>query len=249
LRGIRIRTYTGFTWVAFLDLCGFKAKMKKGLAQPALDKFYNTIFKVNVSFDYYNANPAAKQDIDDIYPGASLCRLVVSDCAIIYIDDMDVDQKDEAKGLQLILRSISRINRRLIDTSHGPQLMTTCGVSYGYFKYVSRLEDEHIEKRFFYGDTYLRALEANEEVLGNGNHGYCLVTKANVDTIELERRPFQLKESNDRYYSFHWMVENPKRIQVFEQRYRALSKQAYRQKAKLLYNEAKITTNRVIWQN
>jgi hypothetical protein len=216
--------------------------MNRGVvaAERALDKFYNTIFKVNEAFPYAEFN--REEELDNIYPHAFVSRLVVSDCAIIFIDDKDSAQADPTKGLELILKVISKINRRLIDASRAPQLMTTCVIDYGYFKYVDRTTDDHVEKSFFYGQTYVNAYVSNEKILlRNGRHGHCLVAKKGFEIPH--RFPFsQLRDAIDNgYYDYLWMVERTERQDSFMKEFGEIPRRAYQRKISLIYKEAKLT--------
>jgi len=146
------------TWVAFLDLCGFKQMVKEHKAEAALDKFYNTIFKINETYPYRYQIHATNLH-EDIQPSIFVSRIVVSDCAVIFVDNTDAPL-DQLRNLKLILTAVSKINRRLIDKRNNddPQLMTTCAIDYGRFKYVDRTVDEHVEKSFYYGTNVCKRL-------------------------------------------------------------------------------------------
>jgi hypothetical protein len=168
---------------------------------------------------------------------------------VIFVDNKDVDP-DQLRDLELVLTAISRINRRLINEDDGniPQLMTTCAIDYGWFKYVDRTEDDHIEKSFFYGSTYVNVyLEGNK--LKN-KEGFCRVFKRDLMIPKNSRKeiPFrQLKNQHD-YFEFYWMVEQSELLDRFIHDYKKILPKMYEEKATLLYEAARQTT-RKDWQN
>lgn len=226
------RSFEGKTWVAFLDISGFKQMMENmPLAESALDKFYSTIFteviRINHNFPF------------EVYTSgkASISSLVISDCAIIFVDNQKV-KEDIIRDLHFILNVICQINRSLINPQKEPSIMTTCAIAYGDFKYVSRGADMHTENNYFYGQTYLRAYLGSEEL--RKMPGYCrVVTKCFSIPDELRNiQPFSLLNLTKDYYDYYWMLDNLENLKGFREKYESLSQEVYRHIASLLFKSA-----------
>ena len=232
-----LRSFEGNTWVAFLDISGFKQMIKKPLqAESTLNKFYNTVyrevFRINHDFPfetYSTGNP-------------SICSVVVSDCAILYVDNFDLGE-DKIRDLHLILDVIKSINMALIDSDTPPQIMTTCALDYGQFKYSDRSSDIHTRKSFFYGSTYVKAYLGAEEL--SKFPGFCRVLTSDfVVPEELKNiSPFNLLKSNSERYDFYWMVNIPEAIADFKNTYDNLAQSLYKQIAGLLLESSKKEEN------
>jgi hypothetical protein len=230
LKGLKmpIPNYSGQTCVAFLDVSGFKQMMKRGIkAEIALNKFYNTIFRV--SGDFRTLNNRITGDIDPI----RISSLVVSDCAVVFVDNQRKPE-DKARDLESILNFILQINRDLISDSTGPRIMTTCSIDYGYFKYQERIEFENLGKEYFYGQPYVNAFLDNEDL--KNKPGYCRILKKNLMVQENLRThfPYSLLEDNGNYYYFYWMLDNPDETANFKREYKNLSQDVYEKMAALL---------------
>lgn len=226
------RSFEGKTWVAFLDMSGFKQMMKDmSLAERALDKFYNTIFTEVIRTNHNFPS--------ETYPSgkASISSLVVSDCAVIFVDNQKV-KEDIIRDLHLILSVICQINRFLINPQKNPPMMTTCAIAYGDFKYVSRGADMHTENNYFYGQTYLRAYLGSEEL--RKMPGYCrILTKCFTIPDKLRTiQPFNLLDETNDYYNYYWMLDDLKDMKIFQEKYEGLSQEVYKHIADLLFKSA-----------
>jgi hypothetical protein len=221
--------------------------MKKGTAESALNKFYNTIFKMDdiYPYRYHHLNQPLTEITNRNEPTPKVSRLVVSDCAVLYVDNQEAIHNPN-RDLSLILNALSKINRRLIDPAVPPQLMTTAAIKYGDFKYIDKLEDEHIEKSFFYGQTYVDAyLKSNYR----SREGFCRIyDEENSIPKKRQELPFSRLQRQKGYYVYYWMVERSDRIQDFRRAYLNLDAKDFLGKASLILNEAR-STNRRDWQN
>jgi hypothetical protein len=206
-----IQEYFGKTYVAFLDLSGFKEMMKRQeQAANALDRFYNTIYNVGRGFTRPNISSRLLE----------VNEIIVSDCAILFSRNGEVEQ-DKIDGLRSVLSFIRQVNRDLISSS--TPLMTTCVVDYGNFKYEDRIEFDGIGKDCFVGQPYLNAFLDNERRSPRIQPGQCRLLRKNLPTnVESTTSPLSLLHgsSNQKYYYFYWMLDSLDELQRFERDYR-----------------------------
>jgi len=196
------------TYVAFLDISGFKEMMKREEeAARALDRFYTTVY--NVGRDLLRTNTEMHVSVDAI---------VVSDCAVLFSRNSD-QEVDRINGLRSILLFTQRVNRDLIRSS--PSLMTTCSIDYGEFKYEDRIEFDHIGKEYFVGQPYLNAFLDNDYGKPKIQPGQCRLIKKNIaahNKLPMES-PFSLLEDAGKYYYFYWMLDSLADLERFKQEY------------------------------
>jgi hypothetical protein len=222
------RSFDGKTWVAFLDVSGFKEMMKvTPNADNALNKFYKTIFKAVIVANHNFPRAIFSSG------RTSISSLVVSDCAVIFVDNQKAPI-DINRDLYRLLSIVSSINRELVSAQVSPRLITTCAISYGQFKYVNRGQDLHTEKNFFYGDAYVKAYLGNEEL--NHSPGHCRIfeKEINIPSELANQFPFKVLKKNSDYHDFYWMLEDLQDLSVFELKYSYVSQEKYRQIGSLL---------------
>lgn len=212
-----IPPYSDETYVAFLDVSGFKEMMKReAKAKMALNKFYTTIY--NVSGNFRNLN---SQDDLRARNLLEVDARVISDCAVLFSRNTNPAQ-DKVKGIRSILRFIQQVNHRLIDSQPSPPIMTTCSIAYGDFKYEDRIEFDNIRKNFFVGWPYVKAFLDNESGKPRIQPGQCRLMKENLNLMENlpADPPFSLLEETNKYYYFHWMLDNLDDLKQFKLEYR-----------------------------
>lgn len=230
----RIRHYTGKTFVAFLDISGFKEMMKiKEKAESALGRFYSTIYSVGRNF----------RDLDDRDALLEVNAIVVSDCSVIFSRnsnprDTEAFIVDKINGLRSILTFIRRVNKQLIiseNRDRGP-IMTTCSIAYGDFKYEDRIGLIRVRKNYFLGPPYMKAFLDIEEGRPKLRPGECRLLEEHLDLPEniLEHSPFSLLEPTDKYYYFHWMLNSLADLERFKREYRDISQGLYTRLASLI---------------
>lgn len=205
-----ILDFDGKTFVAFLDISGFKSMMKKEKAFDALDKFY--------SFGY--------QAIDDQNPDDSkkLNGIFVSDSGILFIDNSHCNEP-LLDQLTFLLEKIKKINQKMLDHNY----MLTTSISYGKFKFQDRIQIQGIIKNAVYGSAYVSAVIDSENGMPKIQPGECRF-------VEDEEFPFFQKleksqtngtlnlvtkkpnEKNHLYY--YWHRKNPNQIKKFDEDYK-----------------------------
>jgi len=197
------------TFVAFMDISGFKQLMKnKERAWKALDRFYH--------YGYEVIRRNRQQN------NISVEGIFISDCGILFVRACN-DNKTES--LKALLRVVRELNRKMLDDD----FMLTTNIAYGHFKYQERIEFEGIEKNPIYGNAYVSAFFDNETGKPKIQPGQCRIVKQNlpdelIQSIEDNNNDEILcmvkKRSNDEgHYYFYWMVETPEEIKQFEKEY------------------------------
>lgn len=227
-----IEPYEGKTFVAYLDISGFKNLMRRGKAKNALNKFCSTIFNVGKLF-------RRPQDHQFLVMNA----IAVSDCAVLFprIDDSRSprsQQRDRIRGLRSILEFVRRVNSILIAPKDGPQMMTTCSIDYGKFKYEDRMRASNIREVFFVGQPYVNAFLDNEFEEPKILPGQCRLLRGNMDPIEDSRNqaPFSLLvPESKKYYYYYWMVHSPDNIKRFKKEFDYVCQDVYRGLKKLIF--------------
>jgi hypothetical protein len=204
---VPIDDYDGNTFVAFLDISGFKTLMRdERRALRALDRFYQAGFAV---LGNQNAGNDHASRVDGFF---------VSDSGILFVRG---GNEELTQQLQRILMSVQEINRQVLQN----EVMLTTSVAYGHFSYHGRLEFPGIEKNPIYGEAYVQAFLDNENGSPKIQPGQCRVIKRNLpdgltNVMSRERTPFLSRLQNERsHYYFYWMVEQEEEIEQFRQQY------------------------------
>jgi len=206
-----INDYDGDTFVAFLDISGFKKLMlKEKMAWEALDKLYQSVYEI-----LRNQNNPCR--VEGIF---------ISDCGVLFIRRNGNTLPTTSDCLKLLLTIIKEINKRMIEHD----FMLTTSIAYGRFKYQERIEFMGIEKNPIYGNAYISAFLDNE----NGNPkiqpGQCRIVNENlpeniINTLKNQQNDdiFKMVRKHDgdkKHYYFYWMIENPTEIEIFEKNYK-----------------------------
>jgi hypothetical protein len=191
-----INNYTGQTFVAFLDISGFKELMRKDKdALEALRRLYQAGFDVL----------ADQNGVEGIF---------VSDSGILFVRDGSSTEK-----LNSILTAIKSINQKML--RHG--YMLTTSIAFGEFDYHGKLEFDGILKNPIYGFAYVQAFLDNEKGQPKIQPGQCRIIKRNFpNEIDLSHRDFEfVKERghDNKHFYFYWNVQHSNEIEDFEQLY------------------------------
>ena len=191
-----VQNYSGETFVAFLDISGFKVLMKDDRkALEALSRLYQS---------GYNAL-RAENGVEGFF---------VSDSGILFVRTGTVQER-----LKKILAAIKSINRDMLRKDY----MLTTSIAYGNFDYHDKLEFDGIEKNSIYGYAYVQAFLDNETGQPKIQPGQCrLVTKNLPNNIDFQHIDFELlkqkgNDINHRY--FYWNIKNHEDIIDFERQY------------------------------
>lgn len=204
-------SYEGETFVAFLDISGFKDLMRnEDRAWRALDKFYNAGYLV-LGIHRHDENV-----VDGLF---------VSDCGVLYLKQENLEIRNRINGLKKLLGIVKDINVRMRDEG----FMLTTSIAYGRFKYQERIEFPGIEKNPVYGNAYVSAFLNNKNGKPKIQPGQCRIIKKNLleiikNTIEEDNsneifKMIKERKGDNKYFYYYWMVDSPHEIEDFERRY------------------------------
>lgn len=206
-----IRNFKGKTFVAFLDISGFKKLMREmeEKAWRALDKLYRT------GFDEIQRNRRESDlRIDGIF---------VSDSGILFI--RNERQESDALALEILLKTIEKINKKMLEDN----FMLTTSIAYGYFRYQDRIEFEGIEKNPVFGDAYLSAFFDNENGKPKIRPGQCRIVKKGLPQIVVSKirdgrgnifPRVRKRERDKNHFYFYWMIDKPQQAEIVEKGYK-----------------------------
>ena len=148
-----LNNFSGQTFVAFIDICGFKAMMNENKAFKALDKFYQ------IGYDELQTC----RDINGIF---------ISDCGILYVTR---DTSKEEK-LEILLRIVKSINLKMLDANY----MLTTNIAYGDFFYQERRGFNGISKNLMMGNAYVKAF-LDSQAKPKIDVGECRILKEDIE--------------------------------------------------------------------
>jgi len=200
-----IPNFEGQTFVAFVDLSGFKELMKQEKkAWKALDSFYNIGYS---SLLPQSSNQTVKVE-----------GLFISDCGVLFVRNGNNINK-----LKALLNVISDLNKRMLEKG----FMLTSSICYGQFKYQERIEFEGIEKNLLLGNAYLAAYLDSERTKPHIQAGQCRIVTNDlpsdtIESIESGNLPLfrRIIKESPRHYYFYWSVRDGDEIENFKKEYR-----------------------------
>lgn len=202
------KNFKGDTYVAFIDISGFKKLMEEEekQASKALDSLYNHAYKTLKEYNH-------------IY------GVFVSDSGIIYVDSKKI--VDKIESLKNLLKVLKIINKEVLMDG----FILTCSIAYGKFQYKQKIVFSQIEKNAILGNAYLEAFSDNEYGKPKIKPGQCRLLISNELIQEVEANKDDeilrfLKEENNHYY-FYWMIEDPSRIEEIENGYEKAYEKRY----------------------
>lgn len=228
-----IYNFEGETYLAFVDISGFKHMMNdKDLISEVVYKFYQ-----------YGYNALNKHRYGPSHEFARIQGIFVSDCGIIFVnkDHEDLNQNLEVKreSLNLLLSVIKELNAGMIENN----IMLTSSIAYGSLNCTEKLEFNGISKNPFYGDAYIHAFMDNKSTQIKISPGECRIVKKNLpdylitedSKIFFEHFKFlQRKKNNTEHYYFFWMVNKKSKISEFTKSYLNLEEEKYRRMVELI---------------
>jgi hypothetical protein len=136
-----IQQFLGNTFVAFMDIAGFKSMMGDGQRAPlALDAFN----KAGFSALRDHRNDAARVD-----------GFFISDCGVLFV-------RGEQEAATTRLESICQVVREIHQRTFEKAVQLTTSLAWGEFSYHERIEFPGIEKNPIYGTAYVAAFADNE---------------------------------------------------------------------------------------
>lgn len=202
-----LSSFEGNTFVAFVDISGFKELMKENKAWKALDKFYQLGY--GILRDQNLQNDAIKIE-----------GLFVTDCGILFVRG----DGSELEKLTVLLKTIEKVNREFMQDNY----MLKVSIAYGYFKYEQRIEFQGIEKNPVYGNAYLAAYLDNEEGKPRIQPGQCRIVIGDNLPNEIiqaignggsDNTINRIQKEGMKHYYFYWNVNTADGIEAFKKRY------------------------------
>lgn len=148
-----LNKFSGQIFVAFIDICGFKAMMSENKAFDALNKFYQ------IGYDELQACG----DINGIF---------ISDCGILYV----TRDTSKEKKLEILLRIVRSINLKMLEADY----MLTTNIAYGDFSYQERIEFNRISKNLMMGNAYVKAF-LDSQAKPKIDVGECRILKEDIE--------------------------------------------------------------------
>jgi len=206
-----MNNYDGDTFVAFLDISGFKELMRnEEKALDALDKLYNYGYEI-----IGNQNNECR--VEGIF---------ISDSCMLFVRNNNQSISSISESLKSLLMVIKNINKRMREKD----FMLTSSIAYGKFKYQGRIEFPGIEKNLIYGNAYVSAFLDNENGKPKIQPGQCRITRKNlpddiIQVIEQNQdidifRMLKKRGNDNKHYYYYWMFDDPSKIERFEQNYK-----------------------------
>ena len=207
-----MNSFNGQTWVAYSDLCGLKAMYASAPeeAVKALDKFYNTVYELQRDKNSVN-------------------YIVVSDCAIFWIDKPDC-----IKDLSIVLKESKELYQKML-----PDYLVRTTIAYGHFKYENRIEMPCIRKELIVGAAYLDAYANNDKIATGAIAIVKLHGNTPLENISIDDDYKQLiKEHSPKksFYEYYWSLQNESQIGSFVNKRKEIQNTIF-QKLKELYSE------------
>ena len=191
-----ISNFHGHTFVAFLDISGFKELMRNDNdALEALRRLYQAGYDVLQE----------QNGVEGFF---------VSDSGILFVRN-----GTDLERLTKILNAIKSINKKMLRHNY----MLTTSIAYGVFDYQDKLEFEGIEKNPIYGNAYVKAFLDNEKGNPKIQPGQCRLVNENLPfEIDIENPAYNLlknKAGDRKHLYFYWNVADQNGIEDFERQY------------------------------
>jgi hypothetical protein len=208
-----IRNYGGETFVAFLDICGFKKMMKKGIARHVLSQFYSVVYDIG-------RGQKCTRDLCEVD------SLAMSDCAVLFArNPRENSRNDKIKSLRSILRLVQKINYLLA----AYEILTTCSIAFGSFWYENRIEVDYMRENYLVGAAYVDAYLDNEGGDPPLQPSQCRLLKAKPMPIRKfpQDHLFSLLKSEEKHYYFYWMLHDIADLKSFESEYKKTHENFY----------------------
>ena len=154
-----LRPFNGNTFVAFVDIAGFKAMMADGQRGPlALDAFYTTGYRV---LDQHREDQIK---VDGLF---------ITDCGILFVHNPEAGAEERLVALCLIIK---QIHKRVFKKA----VQLTTSIAWGPFAYEERVEFPGIGKNEIYGNAYMDAFADNEAVEPRLYPSECRIKRTNL---------------------------------------------------------------------
>jgi len=226
-----LHEFSGETFVAFLDISGFKEYLK-----PSGPTELHSERAVQVLGDFYQAGFDVITNNNEDDNKYKISGIFISDCGILFIRFGGA----WIRPLKNFLEVINKINIKMINNDH----LTTCSIAYGDFNYQNRISSEYIRKNPIFGIGYLNAFTDNEYGSPKIRPGDCrIVTKGfppfprdqntgesvfyPPDEITVLNQLKLIKSEAGRHYYYYWMLNNEQDYAEYNKIYNKIEEEKY----------------------
>jgi hypothetical protein len=199
-----IDNFFGDTFVAFLDICGFKKMVsdsENGKAASALNEFFGAVYK-------------------EATKSVGIYCVAVSDCAIAFVGKRQLEgptaacvdscsTDNDLARLNSMLEFVRHVSESMIDQD----VAISGSIAYGSLQFMKRYEGERTVKALFLGRAYLEAYNDFENGRPKLKPGQIRIVKSQktkelVDSPTSFGRELSLVKSGPRGYYFYWMLND-----------------------------------------
>jgi len=181
--------FKGETYVAFMDIAGFKSKSNER-KKKMIDEFYSTVYNLTM-------------DVNKSVPGKvdAIRTIVLSDSALFFVGRKF--KKDKEAGLLVLLRLIRKVNRSLIKNG----ILTFTGLAFGPLNYSEPSERKDLRNVKLHGDGYIKAFLLSEDA-EKKIPGYVSVHTSVANRVKGRKAKDEigLIRSHLRVKRFYWML-------------------------------------------
>jgi hypothetical protein len=197
-----IQNFDGNTFVAFIDISGFKSLMlNREKAISSLRIFYQTGF-----------NLISEQTNHSI----KIEGFFISDCAVLFVRNGSINYNS---AFEKLLNIVKKLNRKMLDSD----LILTTSITFGYLNYEGKFEISGTEKNQIFGDAYVEAFLDNEVGKPKLKPGECRIVANNlpieiVTSLSIEDDFNKIRKIGKHYY-YYWMLNSSESIDDFITRY------------------------------
>jgi len=221
-----VESFDGETFVAFIDICGFKHMMRNPeQAEKALDNFFRTVYR-------------------EVSRSEELNSIAVSDSAIIFAGDngshanRDRGELIDFRRLGSILECVRSIARRMIRLN----IAIKGSIAYGQLHYQKRRNGDRVVKAMLLGQAYLDAYSDVEEGIPKLKLGEIrLIPKTKIkELLKISPAPsvMSLLKSGKGGYYFYWMLKSIEEQKKFKNAYKTQYNKMYDPTISVLKNFA-----------
>jgi len=235
---LSIESFDEETFVAFLDVCGFKDLMSPlSKAAECLDRFFQSVY------DEVRSSHQRSQKIDCI---------TVSDCAVAFArnntaHEQEISTPVDVQRLNSMLVLVKNIARRMVQSN----FVIKGSIAYGRFKFENRIEIPGIDKAMFVGSAYMNAYQDVENGKPKLEIGEIRIKpRAKVEQIlgqnhaDENSEPFSLVRLDKRDYYFYWMLNSIQSKDNFEKEFRNRYRRRYEGMISVIRKYTEMPVNR-----
>ncbi len=186
---IPIENFEGTTWIAYMDISGFKKFMQENKGLNVLNKFMDDAYQ--------------ELGTTEIFDG-----IFFSDSGVVFYPQRISKNNDRVifRVLNELLKFIKRLNTRYMTPSskwEDVSFLTKCCVAFGDFKFQNKEENNHILKGPVYGRGYVKAYLSIEKNIPHGME----IGEVRILYYNLKRAFYSKFKENTEYDEFNHLYQ------------------------------------------